>query len=163
MCLMCTLVFVHIGVFFLTTHSLRFLVQQNTMSWFSHSYTRTRGSRSTSFMLVCLQGNCPEGSAKSSKIPAVQTAQLKPGQCVLVTSTSTLHVATKFWLDNIYIMQRPGKLALQKGFVPAMIIVSGGGKLWATDVTVDGDRVGSQEGLRVEKGAEAFLDGVFSC
>lgn len=108
-----------------------------------------------------VQGNCTADSAKNSKIADVQFARLKPGQCVLVTPTSTLNVATHFWLDNIYIMQRPGKTPQSNAFVPALITVSAQGKLWATDVTVEGDRVNSQEGLRIEKAAQAFLDGVF--
>ena len=106
-----------------------------------------------------MQGNCNEDTTRASKIQEVHTAQLKPGQCVLVTSTSAFNVETSFWLDNIYIMQRPGKTPQQKGVVPAMIIVGAAGKLWATDVTVEGDRVSSQEGMRVEKGGHVFLDG----
>lgn len=119
-------------------------------------------------MKVYLQGNCSEDTTQNSKIKDIKSAQLKPGQCVLVTSSSTFNVATNFWLDNIYIMQRPGKTPAQKDFVPAMVIVSDAGKLWATDVTVEGDRVNSQEGMRIEKGGQAFLDGAcplwfFSC
>lgn len=106
-----------------------------------------------------MQGNCNEDTTKASKIQEVHTAQLKPGQCVLVTSASAFNMETSFWLDNIYIMQRPGKTPQQKGVVPAMIIVGAAGKLWATDVTVEGDRVSSQEGMRVEKGGHVFLDG----
>ena len=118
------------------------------------------GAGTNSMKGVCMQGNCNEDTTKNSKILDVHTAQLKPGQCMLLTSTSTFNVATSFWLDNIYIMQRPGKIPLQKGVIPTMIIVSAEGKLWATDVTVEGDRANSKEGMRVEKGGQAFLDGV---
>lgn len=109
-----------------------------------------------------LQGNCPEQAAKDSKIPDVKSAQLKPGQCVLITPSSTFSVETNFWLDNMYIMQRPGKEPLPTGAVPALVSVADQGKLWATDVTIEGDRVSSQSGLIVLQGAQVFLDGISS-
>ena len=72
-----------------------------------------------------------------------------------------LSVETNFWLDNIYIMQRPGKAPLQAGNSTALVSVADQGKLWATDITIEGDRVSSQSGLHVLKGAQAFLDGNF--
>jgi hypothetical protein len=125
----------------------------------THSLQHAKNIKNASTMVASMQGNCTDDLQKKSKIKDVHSAQLKPGQCVLVTSTSTLAVEINYWLDNIYIMQRPGKFSSQQAVVPSMIIVKNQGKLWATDVTVEGDRVNSQAGLSVEVGGQAFLDG----
>jgi hypothetical protein len=84
-------------------------------------------------------------------------APLKPGQCLVYTPGSLLDIASELWLDHVYIAQRQNAKKLTS--VQAMLSVSRFGSLWATDVTVEGDGVSSQFGVRVSQDGKAFFTG----
>lgn len=67
-------------------------------------------------------------------------------------------VVGRLWLDGVYIRRRSNHLA-RSGDEFTCVKVTGAGQLWATDVTLQGDKRADTEALKVE--SKAFCHSAF--
>jgi hypothetical protein len=100
-----------------------------------------------------LQGNCDESTAEGLvTVNGTPLEELTPKQCLIVTDTSLFSVTVgTLWLDNLYIRHHLPEEQADPDIVRtgALVSVAGEGRLYMTDVILQGDGIDRMQGLRV--------------
>jgi hypothetical protein len=104
-----------------------------------------------------VQGNCTAAASTSALgLTGPGLKPLKPGQCVLVTSTPLMHVQRSLWLSNLYIRYQAAE-----NYVEALLACSGKDcNLWLTSVTFEGGSSYVAFAVIVVSGGQLYAEGV---
>lgn len=120
--------------------------------------------------LAHVQGNCTEPPSeallsRAGLLPgsggaasALPLRSLKPGQCLLLTDSSTLYARQgRLWLHNIYIRLRTTDRTRAADFDPALVSVTDApmGQLYMTNVTLQGSATSPSTGMYITSAAYA--------
>jgi hypothetical protein len=108
-----------------------------------------------------LQGNCTksfEGSLPASfQFEEPNLLPLKQNQCLLVADSDVLDIrVSSLWLDNIYFRIR-NSTALNP---PVIVRAQSDARLWATNVTFQGDGHSSTQALQATDARGVYASGV---
>lgn len=108
---------------------------------------------------LCVQGNCTQEppSTVALQLSGPSLLPLKDRQCLLVVSGDTVEVQTgNAWLDNLYFRVR----STAGDNTPIVLTAHSAARLWATDVTVQGDASPSTQALLASGAAGVYARGV---
>lgn len=106
-----------------------------------------------------VQGNCldPPPSAVALQLSGDGLAPRLGNQCILTTPADTLHVsAGNVWLDHLYLRLRATGVADTH---INLISANKAGRLWMTNVTVQGDGDRPCQGVSCNQATGAFMQG----
>lgn len=110
-----------------------------------------------------MQGNCDASTAKDAfKLNGRPLEDLTEGQCLVVSDTSLFSVTVgDLWLDRLYIrhhlpLEETNPDAVRTG---ALVSVAGKGKLYMTDMTLQGDGIDRMQGVRVLNAGRVYAYG----
>lgn len=106
-----------------------------------------------------LQGNCTGAppSPVAFQITAPSLLPLKQEQCLLVVAEDTLNIqAGNAWLDNIYFRLR----STGSDEAPTVLTAQASGRLWATNVTIQGDGSPTSQAIRATNAQGVYADGM---
>lgn len=108
---------------------------------------------------ACMQGNCvdPPPSAVALQLSGNGLAPRRGNQCVLTTPVDTIQVnAGNVWLDSLYLRLRTTGVTFS---YPGLISSTAAGRLWMTNITMQGDGDATCRGLSCEVAAGALIQG----
>eukprot|EP00892_Ulva_mutabilis_P011411 jgi/Ulvmu1/8642/UM046_0047.1 len=105
-----------------------------------------------------IRGNCADEppSAVALQLSGSGLAPRRGNQCVLTTPLDTIHVGSgNVWLDSLYLRLRA--TGVTAGYPPTLISANAAGRLWMTNVTMQGDADSVCQGLSCSYAVGALL------
>lgn len=112
------------------------------------------------------QGNCDKTDKSDLfKVYGQPLGDLTDRQCLIITDTSLFSVTVgDLWLDRLYIRHHlpPEEVDPDVVRTGALVSVAGKGKLYMTEVTLQGDGIDRMQGVRALNAGRLYAYGVTS-